>query len=464
MSVATILNFRLLAGLVALFAVIQGVTTTLERRDSARLIAAQQENLAKTRALEDARHAIGYGAGIHNFKNFVLRGDAVYAFDFERNMVAFDAGLTAYRALETDPHRLADIAVVEAVIAQYRAQIAVARAAFEAGSGVEVIDALVRIDDAPARAALERIARGMKERLAMLSAQQAEADAVSARNGMMQTAGLILIGLFGLATAHQQRRRIEDLLRSARHHKTVADGAHAAAKRERMRLLANASHELRQPLNAIITYAGLIGRSRPDGAQNDDPDLAANIRCAGEHAALLIDDLMALSSAEAGGVEPVIEPTDIRDTIEAAVQMIGDHAARAGVTIRLRGLDDYVVAQTDPRMLRQIVINLVTNAVKYAGAGHSCEIAVERLGDGQVRMTVTDDGPGMTPDELEQAMKPFTRLKTVATAQQRGHGLGLPLVRALVDQLRGHLLIRTAPGAGVIAEILLPAPAPAPAE
>jgi len=225
-----------------------------------------------------------------------------------------------------------------------------------------------------------------------------------------------------------------------------------AALAARGRFMANMSHDLRTPLNAVIGLAELM-RYESQGPLNAAyRDYAAQIKAAGEFLLSLIVDIMDMARIEAGrmGLEP--EPVALAEVAGDVVAMLAPIAARKGLELRVDGLDAAPPVMADPRRLKQILQNLVANAVKFSSRGRvTVGAAVE--GDA-VRLHVADEGPGMTAEEASAVVAPFTRLRGVEG--QEGHGLGLSIVKAMVELHGGALRLDSEPGRGTVASFTLP--------
>ncbi|HWI10110.1 MAG TPA: PAS domain-containing protein, partial [Burkholderiaceae bacterium] len=218
--------------------------------------------------------------------------------------------------------------------------------------------------------------------------------------------------------------------------------------------LSRMSHELRTPLNAVLGFTQLLQLEAqqlpPNGARAERLE---HIRTAGEHLLTLIDDVLDLSSLQAGML--ALEPQDV--TIAAAVgqslPLLAELAGRQRVVVHRGALDGTVRA--DPTRLRQVLLNLLTNAIKYNRAGGQVivDAAVEA---GLVRLRVRDTGRGLRPDQIDQLFEPFNRLGAEADGIA-GSGIGLTIVKALVEGMGGRVDVSSVPGRGSVFEVTLPA-------
>jgi len=211
-----------------------------------------------------------------------------------------------------------------------------------------------------------------------------------------------------------------------------------AANRAKTHFLALASHELRTPLNAILGFAQVMQLVDLDECQRGDS--VGHIMNAGNHLRDLIDQLLDLSRIEAGQLSVDIGPVDVGKVVDEALELVGPLAAARD--IELVGHGDASAAHHvlgDHRCLRQVLINLLDNAVKYTSSGGRVEMRVEGLDRSVIRVTVTDSGQGISADSLEAIFEPFHRLDRAADGESAGSGLGLALCARLMQEMDGSI-------------------------
>ena len=228
----------------------------------------------------------------------------------------------------------------------------------------------------------------------------------------------------------------------------------ALARREseaKSTLLARLSHELRTPLNAILGFTQLLLTEAPDDAEVRQRRLA-HIHGAGRHLLALIDDVLTLARPTALDEAPALQavPLDalLADTLPL-VEQAADHQA-----VMLLHQASGLVVQADPVRLRQVVLNLLTNAIKYNRPGGRVDISATALGE-QVCLSVRDSGIGMPASQLSAVFEPFRRLHTQQGVE--GLGLGLAVVRSLVERMGGSVSALSTPGLGSEFRVTLPA-------
>ena len=223
------------------------------------------------------------------------------------------------------------------------------------------------------------------------------------------------------------------------------------------RFLANISHELRTPLNAIIGFSELMsgGLYGPLG----DPRYASyakDIMSSGQHLLELINDILDLSKAEAGKMELNESAIEIGQAVEAALHLIGERAAQAGIALEVELGHDLPLLWADGRKLTQMLINLLSNAVKFTVAGGRVIVRGGIDGSARISVSVIDTGIGMTDTDLKRAMEPFGQVDNKLSRKYQGTGLGLPLVKAMADLHDAVLDIRSAPGFGTTVTLQFP--------
>ena len=237
------------------------------------------------------------------------------------------------------------------------------------------------------------------------------------------------------------------------------------ASRSKSRFLAHMSHELRTPLNAILGFAEVIERELL--GSSGVPAYATYARDISESGRLLlsiINDMLDLSKIEAGRMELHIEPVAASDMLERVSHLVKGFAHSIGVRFQTRCDSDAITFQADPQLAVQMLVNLLTNAIKFTPKGGDVSARVKVGDDGRVHVTVTDTGIGMSADEIAKALEPFGQVDSALSRQFRGTGLGLPLTKSLIELHGGTMAIDSTPGQGTSVTLIFPAEPPSGAD
>jgi len=214
------------------------------------------------------------------------------------------------------------------------------------------------------------------------------------------------------------------------------------------------SHELRTPLNAILGYTELL----VDGIYGDLPDrprgVLERVRENGSNLLALINDVLDLAKIEAGQLTLSLEPYQIAPLIRDMVDAMRPLAQGKGLSLIATVPDDMPTGYGDGRRLRQVLVNLVGNAIKFTDAGE-VEISVAAA-DGRWDVTVRDTGPGIAPEDQEKIFEEFQQVDNSSTRRKTGTGLGLAISRQIVKMHGGHLSVVSTPGRGSTFHVDIP--------
>ncbi|MBT1155631.1 PAS domain S-box protein [Aminobacter anthyllidis] len=247
-----------------------------------------------------------------------------------------------------------------------------------------------------------------------------------------------------------QWKRAEEELTQAR---AVAERSSS----QKSDFLARISHEIRTPLNAIIGFSELMVDEKFGPVANDRyRDYLRDINRSGNHVLSLVNDLLDISKIEAGQQEMDYEAVSLNDTLAETVAMMQPQANRERVIIRSSFASRLPEIVADRRSIRQIALNVLSNAVRYTQAGGQVIVSTAYEASGDIVMRVRDTGIGMSQAEIEQALKPFKQINSLKRARGDGTGLGLPLTKAMVEANRARFAIASTPGEGTLVEVTFP--------
>ncbi len=259
----------------------------------------------------------------------------------------------------------------------------------------------------------------------------------------------------GVQTDVTERKRFEEELRRA---KESAE----AASRSKSAFLANMSHELRTPLNAIMGYSEMLREEAEDLARPEFAADLAKIYASGKHLLGLINDVLDLSKIEAGRMDLFFEPFAIAELVQGVLSTIQPLAEKSGNAIVVNRPGELGMMWSDQAKVRQALLNLLSNATKFTHRGTiTLDVAREPgEGAGWVLFRVTDDGIGMTAEQIGKLFQPFTQADSSTTRQYGGTGLGLTITRRYCQMMGGDVTVASTPGRGSTFTIRLPAELP----
>lgn len=231
------------------------------------------------------------------------------------------------------------------------------------------------------------------------------------------------------------------------------------ANRAKSRFLAAISHELRTPLNAIIGFSEIIsGEVLGPISQPKYKHYASDILSSGQHLLEIINDILDLSKSEAGTLDINPELLELESVIEACERTIMPQCATAKVAFSIEVAPDLPPVNGDAVRLRQVLLNLLSNAAKFTPEGGSVSLTARAdPASGEVLLAVADTGIGMRPEDIPLALEPFGQIDSSLARKYEGTGLGLPLTKLLVEKHGGMLEIVSAPGQGTTVTVRLPA-------
>jgi signal transduction histidine kinase len=225
------------------------------------------------------------------------------------------------------------------------------------------------------------------------------------------------------------------------------------AERAKANFLANVTHELRTPLNAIIGFSEII---ESGGAQADHAAYGKYIHEAGSRLLGIINDVLTLARIEAGKVELDEQVASLNEVIGVAIRALRLEAQAKSIAVINETPADQLVL-IDPSKIKQVLVYLLSNAVKFNSEGGSVRVSAIHAADGDLVVAVRDTGCGIPLEYLDRVLEPFSQVEDHLTRENDGVGLGLPLARAMTGMHGGRLALSSEVGVGTVVEITLPA-------
>ena len=247
-----------------------------------------------------------------------------------------------------------------------------------------------------------------------------------------------------------QREEFEEQLLQARR---LAEQANAA----KAKFMSMMSHDLRTPLTTITGHARLLAAGVYGALNEEQRDGVERISGAGAEVLRMINDILSFATLEKGSVEVHARPVPLSDAIARAVSLIRLRLEETRLELTSVDCGDDATVWADPDRLQQVLLNLLTNAVKFTRPGGRIEVVCERAGE-RMRIRVRDTGVGIASEQLQRVFEPFVQLEAeLSEGEQPGVGLGLAISRDLARAMDGDLTVESTPGAGSVFTIELPA-------
>ncbi|MDE2400229.1 MAG: PAS domain S-box protein [Burkholderiales bacterium] len=230
-----------------------------------------------------------------------------------------------------------------------------------------------------------------------------------------------------------------------------------AASHAKSEFLSRMSHELRTPLNAVIGFSQILRMDTAPPLSAVQTNRVKLIERAGEHLLAMIDDVLDLSRIEAGSLSLSLETLNVCSTLTESLELVADSANKAQVVLVAPQVEGDLYVRADRVRLRQVLLNLLSNAIKYNRVGGEVRCHIWREAD-RVLIDIADTGTGLTEDELQHLFEPFNRLGA-ENSEVQGTGIGLMIVRHLVELMAGRIEVSSVPGSGTHFVVNLPAAA-----
>ncbi len=265
-----------------------------------------------------------------------------------------------------------------------------------------------------------------------------------------------------LETIEQQRRELAREVaerEAAQAEAMAAKRAAEAANEAKTLFLANVTHELRSPLFALLNFAELLVAEATDPRPSDTErmkECVEYMRRSGQTLSDLVDDLLDISGIEMGQVTLAEAQTDLGAVVAECREIAEPRARAGGISLRCEVPAGFPRLQADARRLKQIVCNLLENAIKFTPAGGEVTLTAGLGAGNEAEIRIADTGVGIAAEDIETALSPFRQLADPADEAREGMGLGLPLAKAFTELHGGTLTITSKPGEGTTVTVRLP--------
>jgi len=245
--------------------------------------------------------------------------------------------------------------------------------------------------------------------------------------------------------------------RRAEHQAMAARDQAEVANRAKSEFLANMSHELRTPLNAILGFSEVM-MTEMFGSLGDwhYRQYAGDIHESGQHLLSLINDILDLSKIEAGRLSLMEEDADPVEIAKAVLRLVAGRAENAGLQVEFRADGDIARYRLDPRAMKQVLLNLISNAIKFTPAGGQIRFRLFVTAAYELAYQIADTGIGIAAADIQRVMAPFGQVDSHLSRKHPGTGLGLPISHALTMMHGGSLRLESQPGVGTTVTVILP--------
>lgn len=387
---------------------------------------------------------IGYGGLIHNFKNYVLRRDPIYKENATKNFQEIIKRINLLKQDDTKNAYRDDLEIILTTVEKYKANLDLLPPLLEENS-LALNDRHVRIDDNPAKQAFTTIYSVITEQTksALALARQKE---ITAHNFIMTGYGLVIFILVATLFIMRLIKHVEDESQKA-----------IAANKAKSEFLSTMSHEIRTPLNGVL---GLVQLLNLNNFSEEEKNHLSLIQSSGELLLGLLNNVLDLNKIEAQHIKLEQLPTDVDFLLRNTTGFYKNFASENGLLLEYKSnLKEGQYFLCDPTRLRQIISNLMGNALKFTEEGYitlSAELAHLEGKSYQLNICVTDTGIGIATEAQEQIFEKFTQADASTTRNYGGSGLGLSIVKQLVGLMDGDIELNSKKGVGSTFNLRIP--------
>ncbi len=227
------------------------------------------------------------------------------------------------------------------------------------------------------------------------------------------------------------------------------------ASKSKSEFIANMSHELRTPLNSIIGFSDMLKKSKTPKIE-EIHQYAGFIKESADHLLTMINRILEISKIQSGKLTIETEPFTMEEVVRSSASIIAQRAHEAGIELKFESADKLPVLMGDALRIKQVVINLMTNAIKFSHEGDAVTLGMGMGDNGMAEVRVIDTGIGMNEEQITIALSPFGQVDSGHTREYEGTGLGLPISKAIVELHGGSLDVTSSPGLGTTITMRLP--------
>lgn len=399
------------------------------------------ESLETDKVISSLYSELGYGGFIHDFKNLVIRHDIKkYGFDVQVHATHIEELLNELARINEGQLALEHISIVRSTVQEYLLHYQTVKRLINQGVETSNIDKVVKVDDGPALQSLRYLQQVVHEKFEnKQSALELRKD--NALGLMIFSQFLVLISIFILFMMYAIYN--QNLVLSLKKERRANDA--------KSNFLSSMSHELRTPLNAIMGFSQLL--ELDDNLSSSQKGHIQKIHKSGNHLLHLINDVLDLSAIDSGQLRISLETVDLESLTQSSIDMLKGLATKREIQLEYGNLEGYKV-KADHIRLKQVLINLITNAIKYNHTGGSVSVIAE-VNASKVRISVVDTGYGIEPGQIPHLFEDFNRLGR-ENGDIEGTGIGLSLTKRLVELMGGIIGVESTPGKGSCFWVELP--------
>ena len=404
--------------------------------------------------LSDIRRAFGYGGFIHNFKNYVLRQDIRYLKLAERDMDQLKKVIAGYGALPVSTWESSALDRIETTIEDYGRMFDLAERLAAMGHTPQEMDQEVEVDDVLAIAALDSLETVWEQ------AQKSQTEHIS----MIVEEGLFFVNLAVVlvpilvlcgAVFFWLLRQLTALTAEKIHSEQRLQESESELRKLndlKNTFLGIAAHDLRNPLGVIGGMSKMIMKF--ELGEERKGKLIETINRASTQMLALVNDLLDISAIESGKFTLKLKQDNITKLVEERVELMVLSAEDKGIRVATE-FGDVPPVTFDRDRIVQVLDNLLSNAIKFSPANTTVHATVG-VADGNVRIAVRDQGPGIPPDDRDRLFGTFEKLSAQPTDGEKSTGLGLAIVKKIVDAHSGSIIVDSEVGAGTTFTVALP--------